>query len=153
MRLDVVEGAKDWLCVPAISIAMETPASRGGQQRGWLAARHRSGGAFAGLELDEDVDEVDGGGGDAGDAEGLAEGAGADVGEFLAHFAREAADGGVVEPVRDVLALGGFEAVDGALLLGEVAAIFGFGFDGAPLVAEGGGEKSFRRVPELRFRF
>src|ERR1039457_6656285 len=84
-----------------------------------------SGGLFAlaGLDFDEDVEQGDGGGGDAGESRGLADGLGAQAGELLLHLAGEAADGGVVEPGGDGFGFGFFEALDGLGLLLEVAGV------------------------------
>jgi hypothetical protein len=71
----------------------------------------------------------------------VAEGAGADLEELLLHFAGEAADGAVVEPVGDRALFGLFQAIDGALLLVEIAGVFDFGFDGFEFVAGLGGER------------
>ena len=74
----------------------------------------------------------------AGKAAGLADGHGANALESFAHLAREAADGVVLKPAGDGDGLGGLEALDGFLLLLEVASEFDFGFDGAGLVAKSG---------------
>src|SRR6516225_1053236 len=86
--------------------------------------------AAASLQFDIDVDQRNRGWRDAGDAGGVAEGAGADFQELLLHFAREAADGAVVEPVGNGSLLGLLETVDGALLLAEVAGVLDFGLHG-----------------------
>ena len=100
----------------------------------------QSGGAAACLDFEEDLDEGAGGGGDAGDAAGLAEGEGADAVEFFDHLAGEAGAGAVVEPVRNGAGFVVAETLHGALLLGEVAGEFDSGFDGLQLVADPGGE-------------
>ena len=68
----------------------------------------------------------------------MAESSGTDLEEFLLHFAGKAADGAVVEPVGDGTLLGFLQAIDGALLLGKIAGIFDFGFDGFEVVAFAG---------------
>src|SRR5208283_2367172 len=55
-------------------------------------------GAAAGLNLEEAVDQSDGGGGHSLDAAGLAEGTGTHPAQCLHHLAREAAAGRIVEP-------------------------------------------------------
>ncbi len=85
--------------------------------------------ALAGLDFDVDVEQGDGGGGDAGKTRGLTDGLRTQTGELLLHLAREAADGGVVEPFGDGFGLGFLEALDGLLLLLEVAGVLDFGFD------------------------
>ncbi len=85
--------------------------------------------ALAGLDFEVDVEQGDGGGSDAGKARGLADGLRTKAGELLLHLAREAADGGVVEPVGDGFGFGFLEALDGFLLLLEIAGVLDFGFD------------------------
>jgi len=68
---------------------------------------------------------------------------GTEADELLLHLAREAADGGVVEPVGDGLGFGFLEALDGLLLLLEVARVFDFGFDGLEFDPDGAGELRF----------
>ena len=68
----------------------------------------------------------------------MAESAGTDLQKFLLHFAGEAADRTIVEPVGNRALLGFLQAIDGALLLGEIAGIFDFGFDGFEVVAFAG---------------
>ena len=65
----------------------------------------------------------------------MAEGAGANLDQYFLHFAGEAADRAVVKPLRDGVLLGFFQALDGALLLQEIAFVFDFGFDGLQVVA------------------
>src|ERR1700694_2610254 len=96
--------------------------------------------AAAALDLDVSVEQGDGGGGDAGDAAGLAEGHGADAVEGLLHLAGEAADAAVVEPGGDGALPGLLHALDGAALLFEVGVVFDLGLDGLHLVAHPGGE-------------
>src|SRR5579864_3850115 len=91
--------------------------------------------ATPGLQFDVDVDERDGGRGDAGNAGGVAKRARADFEKFFLHFAGEAADGAVVKPVGDGALLGFLEAIDGTLLLREVAGVFDFSLDGLEIVA------------------
>jgi hypothetical protein len=100
----------------------------------------KRGGLFAatGLDFDVDVHQRDGGRRDARNARGVAQGARADFEEFLLHLAGEAADGAVVEPVRNGALLGLLEAIDGALLLMEVAGVLDFGLDGLELVSFAG---------------
>ena len=66
----------------------------------------------------------------------MAEGARADLRELLLHFAGEAADRSVVEPFGNGVLLGLLQALDGALLLQEVAFVLDFGFDGLEFVAD-----------------
>ncbi len=105
------------------------------------------GGLFAalGLNFDKHVHQGNGSGGYAGDAAGVGDGAGADFGQRFLHFAGEAADGLVVEPVGDVALLGFLETLDGAGLLLEISGVFDFGFDGLELVAEGRRKSVVRR--------
>ena len=69
-------------------------------------------------------------------------------GEFLFHLAREAADGGVVEPFGDDFGLGPLEALDVFLLLLEVAGVLDFGFDRFEFDPDGRREVGgYRRTP------
>src|SRR5713226_319682 len=88
------------------------------------------------LDLDINVNQGDGGGSYPWNARGLAERLRSDMAELLLHLAREAADGPVVEPLRDAALLGLLQAVDGALLLVEIAGIFDFGFECLEFVAD-----------------
>ena len=90
------------------------------------------------LDLNVDVDKRDSGGGDAGNAAGLREGARAHALKLFLHLTREAADGGVVEPLGDRALFGLLQALDGALLLLQIAGVFDFDLDGFELVADGG---------------
>ena len=102
------------------------------------------------LDLDEDVDQGDGSGGDAGDAAGLSESAGADVHHLLAHLARKAGDLGVVEPVGNGALLGALEALDRLGLLVEIAGVLDFGFDGLEFVADGSGQLPVDQLAQFR---
>src|SRR5882724_1092909 len=102
----------------------------------------QSSGLFAAscLDLDVDVNQGHSGGSYPWNARGLAEGLRRDVAELLLHFAGEAADRTVVEPLGDVALLGLFQAVDGPLLLVEIAGIFDFGFERLEFVTDVGGQ-------------
>ena len=102
--------------------------------------------AAAGLDFDVHVDQRDGGGRDSGNARGLGEGAGAHLGQLFLHFAGKAADRAVVEPIGDVALLGFLQAIDGALLLSEIACVLDFGFDGLEFVATSRRELNSQRV-------
>ena len=91
-----------------------------------------------GLDLNININQRDGSGRDAGNAAGLGDGARADALQLLLHLARQAADRGVVEPVRDAALLGLLQSLDGALLLLEVAGVFDLGLDGFEFVADSG---------------
>src|SRR5208283_1618857 len=80
------------------------------------------------LNLDIDVDERNRGGRDSGNTRSLPDGLRLHLAQLLLHFARQAADGVVVEPLGDVALLGFFQAVNSPLLLVEIAGIFDFGF-------------------------
>ena len=100
---------------------------------------------FAFMDFEEALDERDGGGGDSGDAAGLAECGGADAGELLDHLARETGAGGVVECCGNSASFVGAEASHGFLLLREIAGEFDLGFDGFEFVADPGRERLRRR--------
>ena len=68
----------------------------------------------------------------------MAESARANFDELLLHLAGEAADRVVIEPFGNVALFGFLEALDGALLLLEIAFVLDFGFDGFKFVAEFG---------------
>ena len=85
--------------------------------------------AAAGLDFYVNVHEGDCRRRDAWDAARLAERLWLDLAQLFLHLAREAADGVVVEPVRDAALLGFFKAIDGALLLVEIASVFDLRFD------------------------
>ena len=87
------------------------------------------------LDLDVDVDQRDGRGGDAGDAAGLAQRAWADVHHLFVHLAREAGDLAVIEPVGNRALLGALQPLDGFGLLVEIAGVLDFGLDGLEFVA------------------
>ena len=74
---------------------------------------------------------------------------GTQAGELLLHLAGEAADGGVVEPVGDGFGFGFFEALDGLVLLLEVAGVFDFGFDRLEFDPDGRGEDDRCVLAEL----
>ena len=82
------------------------------------------------LDFYEDVDQRHCGGGYAGNARGVAQSAGTNLDQYLLHFTGESADRAIVEPLRDGVLLGLFQAFDGSLLLQEIAFVFDFGFDG-----------------------
>src|ERR1700722_12996033 len=115
-------------------------ACRGNLGRFHSAVTLDGGGLLAalGLDFDVDVDQGNCGGGDAGNARGVAEGARANFDQYLLHFAGEATYRAVVEPLRDGVLLGFFQAFDGSLLLQEVASVLDFGFDGFEVIAGGG---------------
>jgi hypothetical protein len=68
--------------------------------------------------------EANVGGGDAGDAGGLAKGLRADFVEFLAGFFAEAWDGCVVKPSGDLFVFHGLETSDVFVLARDVASVF-----------------------------
>ena len=76
------------------------------------------------------------GGGDSGNAAGLADGDGTHALEGFAHLPRETADGPVLDPLRNGDGLGGLELFNGLLLLFEVAGELDLGLDG-PCCAPG----------------
>src|SRR6476620_2814746 len=80
-----------------------------------------------------EVDGQDGdvGGGDAADAQGLAQAARSELLEFLFGFVAQAGDGGVVERGGDELCFELGEAVDGSLLAGDVAIVLDADFNEA----------------------
>lgn len=82
-----------------------------------------------GLDFDEDVHQGDRCRGDTGDAGSMSEGARTDSDQYFLDLAGKAADGSVVEPLRDGVLFGFLEAVDGALLLQKIACVFYFCFD------------------------
>ena len=94
-----------------------------------------------GLDFYEGLDQLDGGGGYAGEAAGLAKREGADAVELFYHFTGKAGAGAVVEPGGDGASFIGTEALHGALLLGEIAGEFDTGFDGFELVADPGWDR------------
>ncbi len=65
----------------------------------------------------------------------MAEGARTNLDQYFLHLAGESADRTIVEPLRDGVLLGFFQALDGALLLQKIAFVFDFGFDGLQIVA------------------
>ena len=90
------------------------------------------------LHANRNVDQAERRRRDAGNAAGLSDGDGANALEGFAHFAGEAADDAVVDPVGNGDGFSGFEFVDGLALLIEVAGELDLGLDGA------GGTSRFR---------
>jgi hypothetical protein len=90
------------------------------------------------LDFDEDVHQRYRCRGYAGDAGSMSEGARTNSDQYFLDLAGKAADGTVVEPLRDGALFGFLEAVDGSLLLQKVAFVFDFGFHRFELVAECG---------------
>ena len=105
------------------------PALASNLDRGSLLAAFR-------LNFDVDVHQGDCGGSDAGNARGVAQGAGTDLDQYFLHLAGKAADRTVVKPLRDGVLLSLFQALYGALLLQKIAFVFDFGFDGLEVVAD-----------------
>src|SRR5678815_3734135 len=90
------------------------------------------------------------GGGDAADAQGLAEGTGGELLELLFGFGAQTRDDRVVDRGRDNLGLELGEAVDGSLLAGDVAVVFDADFDeAADVIADVAqvGEVAKKRLP------
>src|ERR1019366_1644449 len=114
----------------------------------FLASAEGGGGRMlARLNLDVHVDQRDGGRRDAGNAAGLAQGAGADARQLFIHLARQAAHSGVVKPVGNEALLRPLQALDGFALLIEVAGVLDLGLDRFQLVAD------FRRQGKISFKF
>ena len=67
----------------------------------------------------------------------MPQGAGANLDQRFLYLAREAADRTVVEPWRNGVLLGLLEALDGALLLQEVAGVLDLSLDRLEFVADG----------------
>ena len=101
-----------------------------------LRLRVRRAGAPCALQPDGDVDQAERGRRNAGNAAGLADGARPHSLQRFPHLAREAADGAVLEPLGNGDGLGGFELLDGLLLLVEIAGELDLGLDRARLVAQ-----------------
>src|SRR3989454_6743028 len=80
-------------------------------------------------DFDVDVDERDGGGGNARDAGSLTERQGADLGEFFHDLARKAGDFSVIKRPRDAARLGALHPFHVPLLLGQVAFVLEIGLD------------------------
>ena len=68
----------------------------------------------------------------------MTQGLGTDFAQLLLHFSGKAAHSGVIEPVGNVALLGLLQAIDGSLLLAEIAFVLDFGFYGFEFVASGG---------------
>lgn len=111
-----------------------------GMQLPLLLAPHKRLNLFATarLNFDVDVDERHRCRGDAREAGGMAQGAGADLDEFLLHLAGETADRAIVEPVGNGALFGLLQTLNGALLLVKIAFVLNFGFDRLKFVAQGG---------------
>jgi len=62
--------------------------------------------------------------------------------QLLLHLARKPADRRVTKPLRYGPLLGFFQAINGALLLLEIAFVFDLGFNGFQFVAEGRRERT-----------
>src|SRR5579859_107436 len=76
------------------------------------------------LDFDIDVNQRNGRRRDTGNARSLRQGARADTLQFFVHLTGEAADRLVIEPFRNGALLGFLQALDGALLLLQIAGIF-----------------------------
>jgi len=67
----------------------------------------------------------------------MTQSAGANLDQRFLYFAREATDRTIVEPLRNGMLLGLLEALDGALLLQEVASVLDLSLDRLEFVADG----------------
>jgi len=65
----------------------------------------------------------------------MAQGAWTDLDQYFLHLAGKTADRTIIEPLRNGVLLGFFEALNGAILLQKIAFVFDFGLDGLEVVA------------------
>src|SRR5215469_12334077 len=72
----------------------------------------------------------------------MAQRARTDVGQLLLHFARETTHRSIVKPLWNIALFRFFQALNGTVLLLEVACVLDFSFDRLEFVAHGGGEKT-----------
>ena len=77
--------------------------------------------AALGLDFDVDIHQRHGGRRHSWNAGGMTQSLRADFPQRLLHFSGKAAHSGVIEPVGNVALLGLFQAIDGFLLLAEIA--------------------------------
>ena len=102
----------------------QCPAS---QRRGLLAA--------FGLNFDVHVHEGYRGGSDSRNPRSMCQGVGPYFQQRFLHLAGKTADRTIIEPLRNGVLLGFFEALNGAILLQKIAFVFDFGLDGLEVVA------------------